>query len=246
MKVQPVPVVQAQPMQVQVAPAQQGMTRASTAQLAQLDNMIVKQTRRGCFQELMGCEAKNEFLISAQPNPNQVLMYSLEGALYLLVDPFILFLCFLSDVFFLLINPTESSCFMRTCCKNNRAMKQTVWVGQNESAMNIANNLPVVMGQKGLTCGVQPQQCCFNPYLDLFSGQNEPMGRVTVPFFWCIPEYKIFNEKNVQEYSMHMPTCCGGCCVNCFAQGCCNCKIPFYIYKPDQTDRGKGKRKGEM
>lgn len=76
-----------QPVVVAVAaPAQKGMTRASTAQLAQFDNLIVKQTRRGCMQELMGCEAKNEFLISAQPNPNQVLMYSLE----------------------------ESSCFMRT------------------------------------------------------------------------------------------------------------------------------------
>ena len=199
------------------APAQKGMTRASTAQLAQFDNLIVKQTRRGCMQELMGCEAKNEFLISAQPNPNQVLMYSLE----------------------------ESSCFMRTCCKNNRAMKQTVWVGQNESAMDLPNNLPVVMGKKGLTCGAQPQQCCFNPYLDLFSGQDEPMGKVTVPFFWCVPSYKVFNEENVQEYDIHMPICFG-CCVNCFAQGCCNCKIPFYIYRPDQTDRGKGQEIGNI
>lgn len=25
-------------------------------------------------------------------------------------------------------------------------------------------------------------------------------------------------------------------CVNCFAQGCCNCRIPFYIYPPMGTE----------
>ena len=163
---------------------------------------------------------------------------------------YILYFSFVFCVFFtptcLLLYNTESSCFQRTCCKNNRAMKQTVWVGQNESAMTAANNLPVVMGQKGLTCGVAACSCCFNPYLDLFSGQNEPMGKVTVPFFFCIPAYKVFNDQNVQEYDIHMPTCCGGMCVNCCAQGCCNCKIPFYIYRPDQTDRGKGQEIGNI
>ena len=29
----------------------------------------------------------------------------------------------------------------------------------------------------------------------------------------------------------------GGMCVNIFAEGVCNCKIPFYIYKPGEKPR---------
>ena len=35
-----------------------------------------------------------------------------------------------------------------------------------------------------------------------------------------------------------MPTCCGGMCVNVCAEGCCNLRIPFYIYKADNDTPG--------
>ena len=42
-------------------------------------------------------------------------------------------------------------------------------------------------------------------------------------------------------YTMHSPTCCGGMCVNCCAEGnpCTKkgcCKVSFRIYDPDQAD----------
>ena len=38
---------------------------------------------------------------------------------------------------------------------------------------------------------------------------------------------------------MQQPSCCGGMCVDCMAEGCCNCKIPFYIYPPGAGDKGE-------
>merc|ERR1711998_300446 len=40
------------------------------------------------------------------------------------------------------------------------------------------------------------------------------------------------------QYTVQQPSCLGGMCPNCMAEGCCNCKIPFYVYKPgiDPTD----------
>jgi hypothetical protein len=37
----------------------------------------------------------------------------------------------------------------------------------------------------------------------------------------------------------------GGVCVDCMAEGCCNCKIPFYIY-PTGSAGGKGEEVGKV
>jgi hypothetical protein len=71
--------------------------------LASLPTLMIKQTRRGCIQELFGCEAKNEFNIATIEQPNVNFMYSLE----------------------------ESSCCCRFICKNRRSMQQHVWMGNN-------------------------------------------------------------------------------------------------------------------
>ncbi len=31
----------------------------------------------------------------------------------------------------------------------------------------------------------------------------------------------------------------GGMCVDCMAEGLCNCKIPFYVYKPGKCEKGE-------
>ena len=76
------------------------MTEAITAPVAlkmmfygDKKEIFVKQTKKGCIQELLGCEAKNEFLIynngdEAKNSDVSEIGYSLE----------------------------ESSCCMRFCC----------------------------------------------------------------------------------------------------------------------------------
>lgn len=71
--------------------------------------IFVKQTRKGCVQELMGCEATNEFKIfpnkDAAKDASKQFMYSLE----------------------------ESTCFMRQCFGSNRSFTQTVWSGSKDA-----------------------------------------------------------------------------------------------------------------
>lgn len=184
--------------------------------LQPMPNVLIKQTRRGCIQELFGCEAKNEFNIATIENPNSHFMYSLE----------------------------ESTCCMRFCCKNQRAFTQTVWMGNG-----VADDTQKVMSmQKGWTCPLQACNCyyCFDPYLDFADAQGGSLGKVKVPFFCCIPQFVVSDEEGKPEYHIHMPTCCGGVCIDCCAEGCCNCKIPFYIYEAGQKDRARGKEIGKI
>jgi hypothetical protein len=55
--------------------------------------------------------------------------------------------------------------------------------------------------------------------------------------FVSVPSFKIYDHEEKQLYLLHQPTCCGGVCVNCCAEGnpcgkgCC--KASFRIYDPD-------------
>ena len=40
------------------------------------------------------------------------------------------------------------------------------------------------------------------------------------------------------KYQVQMPSCCMGMCINCMAEGCCNCKIPFYVFTPTSETTG--------
>jgi hypothetical protein len=182
---------------------------------ANMPSLMVKQTRRGCFQEMFGCEAKNEFNISTIENPQANILYSLE----------------------------ESSFCCRFIMKNHRASEQKVWVGNNAGLGDAAL---VMSAKKDCTLGLEPCQCCCNPYMNFTDGVGGPMGSVKVPMFCCIPTYKVFDETGQPEYEIHQPKCCGGMCVNACAEGCCNCKVPYYIYAPNQEDRGKGMEKGKI
>jgi hypothetical protein len=55
--------------------------------------------------------------------------------------------------------------------------------------------------------------------------------------WFCVPSLKVFDHTGNQLYLVHPPTCCGGCCVNCCAEGnpcgkgCC--KESFRIFPAD-------------
>jgi hypothetical protein len=51
---------------------------AGVAVFGPTPNLVVKQTRKGCLRTMMGCDAKNEFLISTQENPNLNHLFAVE------------------------------------------------------------------------------------------------------------------------------------------------------------------------
>mmetsp|Transcript_18450 Transcript_18450/g.23856 ORF Transcript_18450/g.23856 Transcript_18450/m.23856 type:complete len:223 (+) Transcript_18450:135-803(+) len=168
---------------------------------------MVKQTKRGCFQELLGCEAKNEFKISSIEESNNDIMYSLE----------------------------ESTCFCRFCCKNQREFKQNITVGADAGG-------PLLMSMHHpFSCPVAPCTCCWRPEIIYADSKGASLGKTTVPFFWCLPNFSVQDGNENLEYNVHQPECCFGLCVNCFAEGCCNCNVPFYVYSPENDKDHIGK-----
>lgn len=178
----------------------------------QHSSIFVKQTKRGCVQELLGCEANNEFKIfpsadAAKQGDGAGIMYSLE----------------------------DTSLLCRLCCNNNRAFKQTIWQGTKD-----AKGEEVLYLNRPLACNMAPCTCCnFKPFMQTLEfSSNATMaatpdvGSIEIPCFICVPVLKVKNAAGELEYDVQMPTCMGGVCVDVFAEGLCNCKIPFYIYKP--------------
>ena len=58
--------------------------------------------------------------------------------------------------------------------------------------------------------------------------------------FYSVPSFKIYDHADAHLYTMHPPTCLGGICVNCCAEGnpcgkgCC--KQSFRLYDPSTTN----------
>lgn len=187
-----------------VAPEPEAMARDSVKVLTSYPSMFVKQTRKGCMQELMGCEATNEFKMFPTKEDakakSEESFYSLE----------------------------ESDCCMRFLCANGRAFTQTIWNGTKENRGDV-----VMKMSKECSLAAQPCCCCCMPLITFTDGAGAKIGTSDVPTFFCfLPQIKVRDSSGTEEYMVQMPSCCGGMCVDCMAEGCCNCKVPFYIFPP--------------
>eukprot|EP00542_Grammatophora_oceanica_P013014 CAMPEP_0194031616 /NCGR_PEP_ID=MMETSP0009_2-20130614/4754_1 /TAXON_ID=210454 /ORGANISM="Grammatophora oceanica, Strain CCMP 410" /LENGTH=252 /DNA_ID=CAMNT_0038671825 /DNA_START=221 /DNA_END=979 /DNA_ORIENTATION=+ len=93
-------------------------------------------------------------------------------------------------------------------------------------------------------CGIGSCKCCCYQEMTVTSG-GEELGLIKEDCYYCVPQFTITSADSNGLYKVHPPTCCGGCCVNCCAEGnpCCGrgcCKVPFHIFPADQekTDSG--------
>ena len=65
-----------------------------------------------------------------------------------------------------------------------------------------------------------------------------------------IPTFAVFDSDDEPLYVVRPPTCCGGLCINCCAEGnpcgkgCC--KVSFRFYKPDQPNNGDAEYEGHI
>lgn len=168
--------------------------------------LLVRQTLKGCMQELCGCEALNEFEIfptkeAAKKSRDTQFMYSLE----------------------------ESSFCCRYLCKSSRSFTQTVWSGTKDAKGSV-----IMTMSKPLDCGVTPCCCILNPVMTFHDGSAD-FGKATLPCFLCLPGIKVYDAAGTLQYNVVQPSCCGGLCVNVCAEGFCNCKVPWYVYTPGET-----------
>mmetsp|Transcript_1576 Transcript_1576/g.2367 ORF Transcript_1576/g.2367 Transcript_1576/m.2367 type:complete len:251 (+) Transcript_1576:47-799(+) len=95
----------------------------------------------------------------------------------------------------------------------------------------------VVTVERPCRCALGGCKCCCYQEASFSSGQQN-LGRIEETCWFCVPSFKIYDHQDNQIYLVHQPTCLGGCCVNCCAEGnpCTRkgcCKVSFRIYDPD-------------
>jgi hypothetical protein len=159
-------------------------------------NLFVKQTRRGCLQELIGCDAKSEFLISTLEAKENFFLYALEN----------------------------SSWILRFVCGSNRPWEIIVSEGSAVGGADVARfKRPLRLPMGPCKC------CCFQEVLSL-GPEDQPNGLVREKCYIFVPQFQVIGPGGDVEFRLSQPTCFAGFCVNIFAEGLCNCRIPFYLF----------------
>ena len=93
-------------------------------------------------------------------------------------------------------------------------------------------------------CCMGSCKCCCYQIATISSGGQE-LGSIQEKYYYCIPTFTISDYNQEPLYILHQPTCCGGCCVNCGAEGnpCTRkgcCKVSFRVYPADQKGNTGG------
>eukprot|EP00284_Hemiselmis_tepida_P012541 CAMPEP_0174928860 /NCGR_PEP_ID=MMETSP1355-20121228/26493_1 /TAXON_ID=464990 /ORGANISM="Hemiselmis tepida, Strain CCMP443" /LENGTH=254 /DNA_ID=CAMNT_0016175039 /DNA_START=26 /DNA_END=790 /DNA_ORIENTATION=- len=190
--------------EMQALPNQLQMGGGGLETLAPHNDLFVKQTRRGCIQEIMGCEAKTEFKIATKANNQADFMYALE----------------------------DTSFCMRLILNNIRP-----WIMNVTAGPGTPGGPPVSIHER--ICALPPGACKCCCYQEVIHKDptGVPIGSTKEMFYFCpVPKFQVLRADGSPEYLISMPTCIGGLCVNIFAEGLCNCRVPIYIYPPDATE----------
>lgn len=194
-------------------------------------NLLVKQTMRGCLQECFGCEAKSEFVI-APLDWKELQGYKVtEEALKT------------PDIMYAL---EESNCLCRLCWRDGRAFDMLVTEGGG-GLKETPRGKELVHFVKPLGCPLKfsiptengnidcPCCCCLpkvNTILPDGTDLKSESRYMCTPF--CFVPILRYSENDTPVYTVKPETCCGGCCIAC---NCCNGKgiigIPFYFHEPE-------------
>jgi hypothetical protein len=119
----------------------------------------------------------------------------------------------------------DTSCCMRFLIPNLRPFTINLSKGEGPGGDKIASF------ERTLACPLAPCKLCCYQQVDIFKA-GVADGSVKEGCYCCVPSFKVLQTDGTHQYDIHQPTCCGGMCVDCCAEGCCSCRIPFYIYPP--------------
>lgn len=125
----------------------------------------------------------------------------------------------------------ESSCCIRLCCRGCHPYTMTV--------KELNTEAEIVSMERFFRCPMGGCKCCCYQEATFTSNKQE-LGSMKETCYFCVPSFKVFDHEQNHIYTMHPPTCIGGMCVNCCAEGnpcgrgCCRASIR--IYDPDQKD----------
>lgn len=131
----------------------------------------------------------------------------------------------------------DASCCCRFWCAPHHPFEMTV--------KELNTDAEILTVERPCRCALGSCKCCCYQYAEVKSGGAE-VGSIKEECWFCVPSFTMFDGNKKELYVLHQPTCCGGCCVNCCAEGnpCTKkgcCKVSFRVYPYDQ----KGKTGGD-
>jgi hypothetical protein len=134
----------------------------------------------------------------------------------------------------------EDTPFCTRCvCRGNRPYVLPLYQGYNKNGTKLAEYVrPLRCVQGACKC------CCYQEMQTTVNGNY--LGKVTETFRCCVPKFNILDADGKVEYFLSQPTCCGGCCINFCAEGCCSSRVPFYLFKPDTQNTVKENQVGHI
>jgi len=197
------------------------------------DSMLVKQTAKGCCQEILGCEAKSEYKISAMDwgylDTTSLLK---EGAMS---QP---------DVLYAI---EQSSCCIRYCWRDGRPFTLRVSEGSQAGGDNVATfkkpcgcplyfSCSVPVDSDGNSCEVFSPCCCFLPKVVGTdpSGTEINQSVFICDQYCCVPKLG-YKEEGKLVYLLRPDTCCCDCLIK--PKGIKRGSVPFYFWDPQTNQK---------
>jgi len=190
-----------------VAPGIQKMERSSDAlktHVSASNTLSIRQTRKGWCQEIMGCEARDEFKFFKDEEK----------------EPFATAL-------------EDSGCLIRLLLSPCHPFKISV--------LESGTNAEIISMDRPFNCPVGGCKCCCYQQATITSG-GQSMGSIKEQCWYCVPQFMAYDADQKEIYKMHAPTCLGGMCINCCAEGnpcgkgCCKASIRVYPASQEDTD----------
>eukprot|EP00598_Pedospumella_elongata_P005345 CAMPEP_0184980898 /NCGR_PEP_ID=MMETSP1098-20130426/10767_1 /TAXON_ID=89044 /ORGANISM="Spumella elongata, Strain CCAP 955/1" /LENGTH=257 /DNA_ID=CAMNT_0027504399 /DNA_START=32 /DNA_END=805 /DNA_ORIENTATION=+ len=127
----------------------------------------------------------------------------------------------------------DTSCCIRMFCGALRPFTITVSEGGEKGGKVHSHH------ERPFACPLANCKCCCFQEIEVKTATGAPIGKVLEDQWFCVPSFKILDANQTLQYNVHQPTCCGGCCVDICAEGCCSCRIPFHIYEPGKHTKGE-------
>jgi hypothetical protein len=130
----------------------------------------------------------------------------------------------------------ESNCLCRWCCIGVFPFKMKVEELQTKAEL-------LTVDRPCVCCLAGPCKCCCYQQATFTSG-NDQLGKIQENCYCCVPQYTLYDASGAKVYKIHPPTCCGGMCPNCCTEGnpcgkgCC--KVPFWVFDPNQAQTNGG------
>ena len=105
--------------------------------------------------------------------------------------------------------------------------------------------------ERPFRCAAGGCKCCCYQEASI-SSAGQAMGSIKEDCWFCVPAFTIKDGKEQNLYLLHPPTCCGGVCVNCCAEGnpcgkgCCKQSFRVYPYAQKGQTNGDAPYVGQI